>query len=163
MSGVELCIDPAFIAPPVDDWSMWLDWASKLPASVAMGLECVSVGPSRAVLTMAGSVWPLNPNASVHGGLVMAAADQAGGVAAVAALGQGALPATATLHALYLRPAFPGLTFDCRLVRGGTRLLFIDIDVTDRDGHLCTKFSGTWSVQGAAPPTRNVGESRSRV
>ena len=33
MSGVELSIDPAFIAPPVDDWSKWLDWASKLPAS----------------------------------------------------------------------------------------------------------------------------------
>jgi uncharacterized protein (TIGR00369 family) len=155
-TGTELGVDPHFVAPSVDDWSKWPHWASRLPASLAIGLVCVSIEPSRTVMTMAESAWPLNPNASVHGGLVMAAADQAGGVAAVAALGEGALPATATLTGQFLRPAFPALTFDCRLVRGGKRLLFVDIDVTDRDGRLCTKFTGTWSVHGATPSTRSA-------
>lgn len=144
-------IDPAFVAPSTDDWNKWLGWATNLPASLAMGLVCVSTGPSRTVMTMAQSAWPLNPNGSVHGGLVAAGADQAGGVAAVAACGEGAFPATATLTAQYLRPALPGLTFDCRLIHGGKRMLFIDIDVTDRNGTLCTKFSGTWSVSGGTP------------
>jgi uncharacterized protein (TIGR00369 family) len=144
-------INSAFVAPSVEDWGLWPQWASNLPASIEMGLVCVSVEPGRAVMTMAESAWPLNPNRSVHGGLVAAAADQAGGVAAVAACGEGTFPATATLTAQFLRPALPGLTFDCRLTRGGKRLLFVDIDVTDRDGHLCTKFSGTWSVNGATP------------
>lgn len=144
-------IDPVFVAPSTDDWTDWLGWATDLPASVAMGLVCVSTGPSRTVMTMAEAAWPLNPNGSVHGGLVAAAADQVGGVAAVAACGEGAFPATATLSAQYLRPALPGLTFAGKLIRGGKRTLFIDIDVTDRNGALCTKFSGTWSVSGATP------------
>lgn len=150
-------IDPAFVAPSTDDWSLWPDWASRLPASVSMGLVGVSVGPDRTLMTMAESAWPLNPNGSVHGGLVAAGADQAGGVAAVAALGAGALPATATLHSQFLRPAMPGLTYDCRLVRGGKRLLFIGIEVTDRDGRLCARFDGTWSVHGAAPGRSSGG------
>lgn len=144
-------IDPAFVAPSTEDWNTWLSWATNLPASLAMGLVCVATGPSRTVMTMAESAWPLNPNGSVHGGLVAAAADQVGGVAAVAACGEGAFPATATLTAQYLRPALSGLTLDGKLIRSGKRMLFIEIDVTDRNGALCTKFSGTWSVSGATP------------
>ncbi|MCG7632813.1 PaaI family thioesterase [Gordonia McavH-238-E] len=151
MSNFPEQVDPAFVAPSTEDWNTWLSWATNVPASLAMGLVCVSTGLSRTVMTMAESAWPLNPNGSVHGGLVAAAADQVGGVAAVAACGEGAFPATATLTAHYLRPALPGLTFEGKLIRRGKRILFIDIDVTDRHGALCTKFSGTWSVNGGTP------------
>jgi uncharacterized protein (TIGR00369 family) len=121
-----------------------------------MGLRVTTVGPGTATVFLDESPWPLNPNGSVHGGLVAAAADQAGGIAAVAELGERALPATATLHAEYLRPAFPGLRLDCRVVRGGKTLLFVEVDVLDRQGRLCTKFNGTWSVSGAAPSSRTA-------
>jgi uncharacterized protein (TIGR00369 family) len=147
-------VDSTFLAPSTDDWSAWPTWASNLPASQCLGLRVTSVGPGTATAFLDESPWPLNPNQSVHGGLVAAAADQAGGIAAVAALGERALPATATLHAEYLRPAFPGLRLDCRVVRGGRTLLFVEIDVLDRKGQLCTKFNGTWSVSGAVPSTR---------
>jgi uncharacterized protein (TIGR00369 family) len=156
MSVADSGIDPAFLAPSTDDWDAWPDWATRLPASVSMGLRGVSVSPQRTVLTMAESAWPLNPNGAVHGGLVAAGADQAGGVAAIASLGAGALPATATLHGQFLRPAFPGLTYECRLIKGGTQLVFVEIDVFDRDGRHCARFDGTWSVHGAVPRRRTV-------
>lgn len=159
MTSADMHVDPAFLAPSVDDWSAWPGWASRLPVSIAMGLVCESVSPGRAVLKMAESPWPTNPNGAVHGGLVAAAADQAGGVVAISVLGEGALPATATLTAQFLRPAFAGLTFDCKVIRGGRRVVFVEIEVSDRDGRLCTKFTGTWSVHGGTPSASRAGGS----
>lgn len=146
-----------FLAPATQDESAWLHWAEGLPASRAMNLTAVEIRPGKAVMKMDVSPWPLNPNGTVHGGLVAAAADQAGGVVAISSLGAGALPATATLHAEFLRPAHPGLTFACHTVKSGRSLVFADVLVYDAAGQLCSKFAGVWSVNAGVPQTTRTG------
>lgn len=51
------------------------------------------------------SPWATNPNGAVHGGLILAAADQCMGIVAVTAMEPGRLPMTATLNAEFHRPA----------------------------------------------------------
>jgi uncharacterized protein (TIGR00369 family) len=99
------------------------------------------------VLTLEESVLSLNPNGGVNGGLVCAAADQAMGVVALTALDPGSLPATATLHAEFLRPAFAPLTFRAAVSQRGRRLVFVSVDVEDSSGRLCVRFTGTMAAQ----------------
>ncbi|MFE3055769.1 PaaI family thioesterase [Nocardia sp. NPDC059236] len=150
--------DSRFVAPPIGEWDLWPDWACQVPAAAAMHLRCSEVGPGHAVLHLEDSVWPLNPNGATHGGLVAAAADHSGGVAAISVLGAAGLPATATLTGEFLRPAFGPLRFEARVVKAGRSLVFVRVDVTNRDGALCTTFTGTWSPMGSAP-TRTSTES----
>ena len=151
-------VESRFLAPASDDEQAWLQWAEQLPASQAMNLRAVQITAGRAVMKMDTPPWPLNPNGSVHGGLIAAAADHSGGVVAISSLGAAALPATATLHGEFLRPAFPGLVFACETVKTGRSLVFADILVYDVDDRLCAKFAGTWSVNaGATPAPREQG------
>jgi uncharacterized protein (TIGR00369 family) len=126
----------------------WREWAENLPVSRVMGLVCevAEEGHVRAVLTDAH--WPLNPNGSVHGGMVAAWADHCFGLVASTALGPGQVPATATLAVEFLRPALPPLTFDARIDRAGRSLAFISVDVYDRAERLCGKVVGTMSIDG---------------
>jgi uncharacterized protein (TIGR00369 family) len=132
---------------PADDWSLWAD---SLGNSRQLGLECAEISPGRAVMRMAASPWPVNPNGSLHGGLVLAAADQCLGVAAVTAMDPGLLPATATLNAEFHRPAFAPLTFAARVRRRGRSLMFVEADVTDEAGRLCVHCTATMAMGDGA-------------
>lgn len=133
--------------PPVGAWAQWRRWADALPNLGELGLRCDEVGAGQAVLTLEESVLSLNPNGAVNGGLVCAAADQAMGVVALTALDPGSLPATATLHAEFLRPAFAPLTFRAAVSQRGRRLVFVSVDVEDSSGRLCVRFTGTMAAQ----------------
>lgn len=134
--------------PPIGDWEAWKAWSDVVPAAATMLLGCTEIDSGRAVMVMSRSPWPLNPNGAVHGGLVAAAADHVGGLASVTVVGASSLPATATLTAQFLRPAFAPLTFEATVLKAGRSVLFVRIDVHDRAGALCTTFTGTWSPQG---------------
>jgi uncharacterized protein (TIGR00369 family) len=135
-------------------WAPWVEWANGLPSFSEIGLKCVEVQTGSAVATLGGSRWTPNPNGAVNGGLVVAAADQCMGVVALTTLEPGALPATATLHAEFLRPAFAPLTFRASVAQRGKRLVFVNVDVEDNTGRLCVRCSGTMASQGpsAAQP-----------
>ncbi len=133
--------------PPPGAWERWIEWADALPNLSELGLRCERVGAGSAVLKLERSVLSLNPNGGVNGGLICAAADQAMGVVALTSLEPGLLPATATLHAEFLRPAFAPLTFRASVSQRGRRLVFVSVDTEDASGRLCVRFTGTMAAQ----------------
>lgn len=149
-------LDARFIAPPIGEWHLWADWATQVPAATVMNIRCSEVEAGRAVLCIDNSPWPVNPNGATNGGLVAAAADHAGSVAAISAVGPAGFPATATLNGEFLRPAFAPLRFEARVLNRGRSLVFVRVDVTNRNDALCATFSGSWSLMGAAPARTEV-------
>lgn len=139
------------IPPPYggseDDWRAWVENQS---VSQVMGLTCESTAPGHVRVVLTDAYWPLNPNGAVHGGMVIAWADQCFGLVASTALRPGQVPATATLTAEFLRPALPPLTFDAKVDRAGRSLAFISVEVFDKDERLCTKVVGTMSIDGTS-------------
>jgi uncharacterized protein (TIGR00369 family) len=133
--------------PPPGEWERWLEWADALPNLSEIGLRAERIGAGDAVVILERPVLSLNPNGGVNGGLICAAADQAMGVVALTALKPGSLPATATLHAEFLRPAFPPLTFKAAVSQSGRRLVFVSVDVEDVSGRLCVRVTGTMAAQ----------------
>jgi uncharacterized protein (TIGR00369 family) len=140
------------ISPPhagtAADWKRWVE---ALPLAATFGFECVDIDPGRIKLRFAAAPVPLNPNGSVHGGVLAAAADECMGIVAITALPPGSLPATASLHVDYHSPAFPPLTLLGRVDRAGRTLVFVDVDIEDRDGRVCTRCRGTMAPLGAIP------------
>jgi uncharacterized protein (TIGR00369 family) len=136
--------------PPAGEWTRWIEWANAVPSAAQIGLVCEQLGPGHATLKLEHSPWAPNPNGAVNGGLVCAAADQAMGVVALTALPRGALPATATLHAEFLRPALAPLTFEAVVTQRGRRLVFVSVDVKDAQGRTCVRVSGSMAAQSAA-------------
>lgn len=136
--------------PPAGEWSRWKEWAESVPAVASMALECTEIAEGRATMLMAHSPWPVNPNGAVHGGLVAAAADHVGGLAAVTRVSMTGLPATATLSGQFIRPAFAPLTFHAQVVNAGRTVVFVHIDVLNAAGQVCTFFAGSWSTRGSS-------------
>ena len=67
--------------PAGADWAAWLSWATRQPSVASLGIEPQEFSDGRALVTMAGSLTPLNPDGGVHGGLVAALIDQVGALA----------------------------------------------------------------------------------
>lgn len=135
-----------------DDWRRWAD---ELPISTALGLVCRELGQGRGLFTMESA--PLgvpNPNGSIHGGLLVAAADQCMGAVAMTLLAPGLLPVTASIHSQYHRPAMPPVTFEARVTKQGRALIFVDVDVTDAAGQLCNSSHGTMMTMEHAEARR---------
>jgi uncharacterized protein (TIGR00369 family) len=126
----------------------WIAWAESHPISELIGMRCLAAGPGRVTIRVQESGWPLNPNGAVHGGMVLAWADQCLGLASMTTATPGSMAATATLAAEFLRPAIPPLTYEVEVHRSGRTLIFISIDVFDVAGGLCAKVTGTMAADG---------------
>ena len=140
----------AYVPPPVpadDDWGRWIDWANRLPNLRELGLRCVAVEAGLTEVVLDQPSTSLNPNGAVNGGIVIAAADQCMGIVALTTMEAGSLPATATLNAEFLRPAFPPLTMRATVAQRGKRLVFVAVSVEDCEGRLCVRTSGTMAAQ----------------
>jgi uncharacterized protein (TIGR00369 family) len=132
--------------PLPHDPGEWAAWADDLPASLAMALRAVAIEPGHAHVALDRSIWPLNPNGSVHGGLVLAVADHVGGMAAMTVMPPGEYCATATLASQFQRPAVLPLMFEASVTRSGRTLAFVELTVSSGDGRRCASVVGTWSL-----------------
>lgn len=143
--------DYEMVAPPTNEQGgpAWTDWADTLPASRAMGLRCRSMEPGHVTMTMDESVWPLNPNGALHGGLVVAAADHCMGVATMTMQEPGTFTATASLTTDFHLPAFPPVTLEATVTRNGRTLAFVELAVMDASGRRCGGANGVWAVNGS--------------
>ena len=133
-----------------DSWEQWGQWVSDMSVSKHLGLRCVEVDEAKIKLVLDGSDWCINPNGAVHGGIVIACADQAFGAVVSTVVPPGAMPATATFTSDFLRPAFPPLEFDAVVDRVGRTLAFVSVTVTDRFGKVCNQVRGTMVVDGSS-------------
>jgi len=97
-------------------------------------------------MLMEDSVWPLNPNGALHGGLVFAAVDHCMGVAAVAAQAPGWGAVTASLTVDYYAPGKLPITFDAKVARRARAVTFVELTATAADGQTCARASGIWAA-----------------
>jgi uncharacterized protein (TIGR00369 family) len=137
-------------APHGASREQWAQWVSDMPVSRHLGLRCTEVDKGRVKLVLDGSDWCINPTGAVHGGIVIAGADQAFGAVASTVLQPGVIPATSTFTSDFLRPAFPPLEFHAVVDRVGRTLAFVSVTVTDRFGKVCNEVRGTLVVDGSS-------------
>lgn len=114
-----------------------------------LGVGVQSVESGRVVLRL-----PPNPDfvgnpfiPAVHGGILAALVDLAGGAALFADL-QFPTP-TIDMRVDYMRPAIAGkaLLAEARVKSLGRTVAFVDVDVTDEDGRLVAQGRCTYSVK----------------
>jgi uncharacterized protein (TIGR00369 family) len=145
-------IVPPFTPPPdLEQIEAWIEWAESLPASRELGLTYTHIEHGHVVCVLAEAPWPLNPNGAVFGGLVLAAADQAMGTAAMTIQEAGGIIATATLTVEFPRPAIPPLELVADVTRAGRTLAFIELRILDASRRLCGRAIGTWSINLELP------------
>jgi acyl-coenzyme A thioesterase PaaI-like protein len=113
------------------------------------GLVCVSIEGDTSRFSLEPGGWVLNPNGAVRGAQLMAAVDQCMGVAASSDT-HGAV--TATLHAQFIRPAFPPVTLEAVITRRGNTVVFVSVDVCDRDERLCLRCAGSMAPRPDVVP-----------
>jgi uncharacterized protein (TIGR00369 family) len=138
------------MAPHGAPWEQWAQWVSDMSVSQHLGLRCTEVEKARVKLVLDGSDWCVNPTGAVHGGIVIACADQAFGAVVSTVLQPGVVPATSTFTSDFLRPAFPPLEFDAVVDRVGRTLAFVSVTVSDRFGKICNEVRGTLVVDGSS-------------
>ena len=118
-----------------------------VPLNDTMGFEVTPGGdPAEEV----GFTWRVpaeycNSAGNLQGGILAAFADSVLGAAVSAHLPEDRYPALAEMKISIFRPAPEGtkLTGTGRVVKPGKRLLFSEAEVTDGDGRLIAKASGT--------------------
>lgn len=116
-------------------------------AAKQFGFELEAVEPGRAVLRM-----PVRPrhkqvHGVVHGGIIAALVDTAGGLAVYMSLPRGMRVATVEMKINYLEPVEKGtLAAEARVIRLGRNFAVVDSDVRDTEGQLVAKALMTFSI-----------------
>jgi acyl-CoA thioesterase len=117
------------------------------PIAAFLGMKLVELTPGHARVAMKLKPEHLNFNGMIFGGIIMAIADQA------FAYGTNSLvtPSIATqfnIHLISGAGIGDELTAECRVVKSGRRIGVSEITVTNQDGKLIAKATGTTVVTG---------------
>ena len=149
---------------PVETWDSttpesrtpeaWRRWAGGMPITGALNIEIGEIGDGRLLATVAESALPLNPNGSLHGGTLLAIADQCMGLVAIPAIDPGFVVVSAGVHVSFHRPAMPPLTIRGRVLSIGKTLVQTEIELYDKRDRLCTSAYGTMAVLAHDVATR---------
>jgi len=119
------------------------------------GFELDAVEPGRAVVRM-----PVRPrhrqvHGVVHGGILAALADTAGGLAAYMSAPKGTRMATVEMKINYLEPVEKGtLAAEARVLRLGRNLVVVEADVRDESRKLVAKALMTFAMGPREVPRR---------
>ncbi len=112
------------------------------PIARFLGIRLVELSPGFARVSMTMKPEYVNFNGMVFGGIIMAVADQAFAYATNSLL----MPNLAIQFNIHLiAAAAPGdeLTAECRVVKGGRRISVSEMTVTNQDGRLVARATGT--------------------
>ena len=130
-------------------WDILRIMEGMVPFNKYLGIRGESAADGRAVLVL-----PVKPEfvgdfrrPALHGGVLSALIDTAGGVAAWSALGTGVSVSTVDLRVDYLEPASPQgeLRAEAELIRKGNRVCHVRISVT-QDGTLVAEGRAVYSI-----------------
>ncbi len=116
-----------------EDFHKMMDFRNNHPGFTReMGMKVTEVSDGYARVEMDVDKRSCNPISSVHGGVIFALADTAGGVAATT---KGSLVTTVTGNINYLNPALEAkkLIATTREVKVGKNILVYDVSVTDEN------------------------------
>jgi acyl-CoA thioesterase len=120
---------------------------AKEPIASLLKMKMVELTPGCAKITMKITPEHLNFNGMVFGGIVMALADQAFAYATNSLVS----PSIATqfnIHLISGAAAGDELTAECRVLKSGRRIGVSEMTVTDQNGKLIAKATGTTVVTG---------------
>jgi acyl-CoA thioesterase len=115
------------------------------PIASFLKMRLVELAPGYAKVTMKLTPDHLNFNGMVFGGIVMAVADQAFAYATNSLVS----PSIATqfnIHLISGAAVGDELTAECRVIKSGRRIGVSEMTVTDRDGKLIARATGTTVV-----------------
>lgn len=134
------------------------DWVNDHPLARALHLSCREIAPGRASFELDPPEAWRNPNGSVAGAAVLAAADFAAGMASVSVTGREDDVSTVDLGLHFLRPALAvPLDVTCTVLRTGGRLVVLRADVHDADGELVATGQGSFAVTRGAGAEYPIG------
>ena len=119
----------------------------RIPANESFGFERVETDDPKAGISFTWTVPEryVNSAGNLQGGVLAAFIDATLGATCAAHLPADHYPALAEMKISFLRPVPAGTTITAtgRVIKGGKRLLFVEAEVTDADGKLVAKVSGT--------------------
>jgi uncharacterized protein (TIGR00369 family) len=111
------------------------------------GFELEVAEDGRAVLRMQVSAKHKQVHRVVHGGILAALADTAGGLASYTVVPRGTRIATLEMKINYLEAVDRGTVMaEARVLRKGRNFIVVDCDVLDADGRLAAKALMTFSI-----------------
>ncbi len=123
-------------------------------AGKLFGFELEAAEPGRAVLRMRVASKHKQVHGVVHGGVLAALADTAGGLATYMVVPPGTRLATVEMKINYLEPVDRGtVVAQARVLRRGKNFAVVDCDILDGAGRLAAKALLTYSI-GAADRRR---------
>lgn len=139
-----------------------VDLFNGTPFVELLGIEFVraSDGRAEARLPFDDSLRSSQYGSVVHGGVTYTLADSVGG-AAVMSLSMDICP-TVDMRIDYLSPATSGLYATADVVRHGSSLSLVHVDVEDQDGELVATAQGTYKTSGQGEETPWVGDDSER-
>src|ERR1700758_1358171 len=118
---------------------------SQIPLCATLGITADAAGPDEVVLSLEWAPTLCTGNDVLHGGIVMALADSAGGACAFLNLPEGAA-GTATIESKtnFLAATRSGtLKAHCRPLHIGKRVIVLETEVRNDDGKLAAKVMQT--------------------
>lgn len=128
------------------DFQKLLDFRNGAPGfTKEMGMKVAEVSEGYARVEMEINSRCINPIGSVHGGVIFAIADTAGGVAATS---RGSFVTTVSGNISYLNAAMQGrarrLVATTRELKAGKMIFVYDVTVTDQDGTVIAETQMTY-------------------
>jgi uncharacterized protein (TIGR00369 family) len=139
-----------------------VDLFNETPFVELLGIEVTeaSEGHAEASLQFDDSLRSNKHGSVLHGGVTYALADTVGG-AAVISLSMDVCP-TVDMRIDYLSPATSGLYATADVVRHGSSLSLVHVDVEDGDGEPVATAQGTYKTSGQGEETPWLGDDSER-
>lgn len=130
--------------PETDDEAAWVAWSDALEVNRVLGLEMTALHADGASFVIERARMR-NSRDDLHGGLLLAVADQCAGIATKRGVpGAQVQCVTASSGAQFLSPGSVPLTVDARVTKHGRRLAFVAIEATNAAGEPC--LLGQWTL-----------------
>lgn len=116
-----------------------------------VGTELASAGDGRAVVNVRAEDKHLNPNGTVHGGVVYTLVDVSMAEALNTTIAEGdERPVTIEIKVNYMNPGKPGtLVSTAQIRKGGKRVTIVEAEVSQEDsGEVVALATGTYTLVG---------------
>ena len=127
-------------------WEAYIEGAFSIPANDTLGFQRrETADPKEVSFTWTVPAELCNSAGNLQGGVLAAFADAVLGGLCATQLSDDSYPALAEMKISFLRPAPAGTTITGtgRLLKAGRRLMFAEAEITDGQGRLIAKISGT--------------------
>jgi acyl-CoA thioesterase len=117
-----------------------------------LGMDIEDVEPGHAIARLEVNEDLLNPNGTVHGGVLFTMVDTAMGKATMTSLGEGQRCASIEIQIRFLRPVRSGrLVADTTVIKRGRKIVHLESRIHDADGMTVATGAGTFAVIAASP------------